>query len=88
MTWKEILPGEAKPGDYININGIYTPIVEANQFRVSYEAAGAVSIIDVQVAIILGIRFAREIEDHPHGLIPTEPGTIIRIGVCYGRARR
>ena len=82
MTWKEIEADEVKAGDYIDINGIYTPIVEANQFRVSYEAAGAVSTIDVQVANVLGMRFAREITDNPHGLIPTESGAVIRIGKC------
>lgn len=82
MTWKEIEADEVKAGDYIDVNGTHTPIVEANQFRVSYEAAGMVSSIDVQVAVILGVRFAREIEDHPHGLIPNERGTVIRVGKC------
>ena len=82
MTWKDIQPDEVKAGDYININGTHTPIVEANQFRVSYEAAGAISSIDLQVAITLGVKFAREIEDHPYGLIPTERGAVIRIGKC------
>ena len=80
MTWKEIQPGEAKPGDYININGVHTPIVEANQFRVSYKAEDAVSSIDVQVAVILGVKFEREVEEHPHGLVPDVDWTHLVFG--------
>ena len=79
MTWKEILPGDAKPGDYIDINGVHTRIVEMGLFQISFEAAGTIKSIDREVAEKIGVRFAREIEDHPHGLIPTEDGVVIRI---------
>lgn len=79
MTWKEILPGDAKPGDYIDINGVHTRIVEMGLFQISFEAVGTIKSIDREVAEKIGVRFAREIEDHPHGLIPTEDGVVIRI---------
>lgn len=78
MTWEEIQADEVQAGDYIDVNGVHSQIVEANQFRVSYEAAGVVSCIDLQVAVCLGVKFAREVEEHPHGVIPDEAGAVIR----------
>lgn len=81
MTWKEIQPDEVDAGDYIDINGRLTEIDDVFTFKLYYKRDGELGKIGRHIEE-LGAKYKRKVEEHPHELIPTESGAVIRIGKC------
>lgn len=88
MTWKEIQPDEVDAGDYIDINGNLTELVEVDGLTGYADLDDEKHQIPVPLAALFGAKFKRKVEDPQHELIPTESGTVIRIGKCVYESYR
>ena len=80
MTWKEIQPAEAKEGDRVRLGEKTFPIEVAGEDNILIRYEHGTMWANGFLLTVLGAVFEREVEDHPHGLIPAKRGAVIRIG--------
>lgn len=78
MKWEEIQADEVKAGDYIDVNGQLTEIVEVKPQGIAVEHDGRWLVVGPLVQG-LGVKFKRKVEEHPHGIIPATIGSVVRV---------
>ena len=78
MEFVEVRPDEVRPGDYLCINDKLTRLVDVSEQWVKYGVGGRFGIIGKKDNL-LGLKYKREVDDHPHGLIPDGYGSVIRV---------
>ena len=78
MELKDVLPDDVQPGDYICINDKLTKIVAVYPKGIVVDIDGKKLFVQ-NAWSRAGVRYKREVDEHPHGLIPDGYGSVIRV---------
>lgn len=78
MELIDVLPDDVQPGDYMCINDELTKIVAVDPDVFMIDIDGDKYLVQKDLRRI-GIKYKREVDEHPHGLIPDEDQTVIRM---------
>lgn len=78
MELIDVLPDDVQPGDYICINDKLTKIVAVYPKGIVVDIDGKKLFVQ-NAWSRAGVRYKREVDEHPHGLIPDGYGSVIRV---------
>lgn len=78
MELIDVLPDDVQPGDYMCINDKLTKIVAVYPKGIVVDIDGKKLFVQ-NAWSRAGVRYKREVDEHPHGLIPDEYGSVIRV---------
>ena len=78
MELIDVLPDDVQPGDYMCINDELTKIVAVYPKGIVVDIGGKKLFVQ-NAWSRAGVRYKREVDERPHGLIPDEYGAVIHI---------
>lgn len=78
MELKDVHPDDVQPGDYICVNDKLTKIIEIHPKGVMVDSECGKHLVRKCWSRI-GVKYKRVVDEHPHGIIPTDIGAVIRM---------